>query len=181
MSHYLDAVKVLGRPPLTDCLEAGRRFARGDLSPRDQVGADLGDTTPRDEYAHSVEAEFQAMKALAEKARWPSDVAPRIVTLDAAWQRAKASANAKKASVFREAGWDIDGAERKRIREIAATIEGRLKEGPGINPKGPYEPRIEESFWTREVLGPIPGWGVVAGVGGALAVLGLALRSRSSR
>lgn len=127
----------------------------------DMLGAiEPRDTRPLDEYAQAVEAEFLAMKKAVEAAKWPADASAKVVAIDKEWQDAKATANAAKAPVVRLV--PLDGDLRRRMREVVA----------GLTEKS------GESFWGRPVLGPVPGWGVVAGgVGVSFALLALLRRA----
>ena len=73
-----------------------------------------GDTSPKDAYAQAVETEFLAMKSLADRAKWPADLSPRIKAADAAWQSAKSTANAAKQSVVHAVGPALDLPAKSR-------------------------------------------------------------------
>lgn len=132
---YLDAIPVAcgfhGVAPLVDCLERGEAFARsGGVVGGDII--DMGDARPLDEYARSVEAEFQTMKQLAQAAKWPADLSPKIMEIDAAWQAAKRKANADKVSVAREVG--MGSPLRKSIGDMVLVLQGRLPKGNAGEP-----------------------------------------------
>lgn len=129
------------------------------------LGAADVDTSPKDEYARTVEAEFQEMKRLAELAKWPADLVPEVKAVDAAWQSAKGSANASKTSVARI--WGPGSEPLNRLRALTGSLKVRLAGGGDVP---------TPSFWTRPILGPVPGYGVVVGGAGTLLVLGLFFR-----
>lgn len=114
------------------------------------LGADGGDTRPMDEYARVVEAEFQEMKGLAEKAGWPKDLSAKIVDIDRKWQAAKATANAKSLSVVREVG--PDSALRIAIRKMIETLRAGISRGTEKGLAPPYVPDDGQSIWKKVVV-----------------------------
>ncbi|MEK7706068.1 MAG: hypothetical protein AAB426_13995, partial [Myxococcota bacterium] len=125
------------------------------------LGVDAGgDTRLTDEYARTVEAEFQEMKLLAEKAGWPRDLAPKIVDIDKQWQAAKATANARRVSVVREVGPDSELriAIRKMIEMLKAGLARGAEEArekgvaPGVPGAPPYVPDDAWPTWKKAAL-----------------------------
>jgi len=151
---------------IVDCVKRGHELlhlAARAAAANEAVSTLGADTRPLDEYARTVEAEFVMLKQLAEQAKWPGDLTPRIIAADKAWQAAKAEANTQKVSVVRTVG--PDSALRQDIRQLTEALRERLAGG-------------RDSWWTRKLVGPVRVWHVLAS-GAATAVAGAAVRLRS--
>jgi hypothetical protein len=69
-------------------------------------------------------------------------------------------------------GMDKDPSVTPEVKKLVKEMTERLNKRAAAGP---------QSFWTRPVLGPVPGWGVVAGGAGAAVGLGLLLKMMFGR
>lgn len=74
-----------------------------------------------------------------------------------------------KASLKQFEGADKDPSTSPEVKKLFKDSAERLNKLAGIE---------AQSFWTRPVLGPVPGWGVAAGGAGILGVLAMLMFRR---
>ena len=176
---------------------------------KDADAAEVSAKEASDALAASVAADKFAKEALAKSfvsavnestSKVPDKIAADMAVLAAVEAGSKLSAEGKKkrAEAARAAvqsavqEWQIASAGKnaQAIKVKAAWVQAAqqvfamTQDAPapvGDKPRGePLPPPVvSESFFTRKVVGPIPGWGLVAGVGAIAAAAVLVLRGRA--